>query len=347
LTRTILSICITTRNRVSFLIETLSALLSQAPTNVEIVVLDAASDDGTQPATEALAAESPSLSYYRREVNNGIDRDYACAATLARGDYIWFMSDDDLPVAGAVEKILQACRKGYDLIVANAEDWNKDFSDRIGGPRLPAREDREYDGNRFVELFEAVGHFLSFIPGVVVRKEVWSSREQAPYLGSFFAHIGVLFQAPFQRSTLVIAEPLIRIRNGNVSWTGRSFEIWMIRWPSLIMSLEAIPQASRRKVTHPEPWRIPAKLVEYRAMGAYSLEEYRKWIAPRKPPGSVRALAYVIAIIPGALVNFLCLGYFSLCARGRRIPLFHLRTSRFHIGKLFPGFRQVESKSKS
>lgn len=342
-----LSICITTRNRVSFLVETLSNLLGQATAEVEIVVLDAASGDGTPQAAEALAAGNPSLSYHRREINQGIDRDYASTADLARGDYIWFMSDDDLLAKSSVEKVLHACRKGYALIVVNAEDWNVDFSERLGGPRLPIREDREYDCDRFVELFENVGHFLSFIPGIVVRKEIWSSREKEPYFGSFFAHLGILFQAPLPSSALVIAEPLVRIRNGNVSWSGRSFEIWMVRWPSLITSLEALPESSRRKVSDPDPWRNPAKLIEYRAMGAYSLEEYGKWIAPRHPSVLVRALAIAVAITPGVLVNSLCLGYVVTLAKGKKIPLFNLRTSRFYIGKLLSRSRRAESVSSS
>ncbi len=311
------------------------------------MVLDAASSDRTPQVAGALAAVNPSLSYHRRETNQGIDRDYARAADLARGDYIWFMSDDDLLAQGSVEKVLHACRKGYALVVVNAEDWNADFSERLGGPRLSIREDREFHCDRFVELFENVGHFLSFIPGVVVKKDFWSSREKEPYFGSFFAHLGVLFQAPLPGSALVIAEPLVRIRNGNVSWSGRSFEIWMVRWPFLVTSLEALPESSRRKVSDPEPWRIPAKLVEYRAMGAYSLEEYRKWIAPRHPSALVRALAFAIAITPGTLVNSICLGYFFLFARGRKIPPFHLRTSRFHVGNLLPRSRRAESGSES
>lgn len=341
----ILSICITTRNRVSFLVETLSDLLGQATAEVEIVVLDAASGDGTRQAAEALAAGNASLSYQRRETNQGIDRDYASAADLARGNYVWFMSDDDLLAQGSVEKVLHACRKGYALIVVNAEDWNADFSEQLGGSRLPIQEDREFHCDRFVELFETVGHFLSFIPGVVVRKEIWSSREKEPYFGSFFAHLGVLFQAPLPGSALVIAEPLVHIRNGNVSWSGRSFEIWMVRWPSLVTSLEALPESSRRKVADPEPWRNTAKLIEYRAMGAYSLEEYRKWIAPRHPSALFRALAIAVAITPGALVNSLCLGYFLLFARGRKIPSYNLRTSRFYVGKLLSRSRRAESVS--
>lgn len=346
MSRTLLSICITTRNRVSFLVETLSDLLGQATGEVEIVVLDAASGDGTKQTAEAIAAANPSLSYQRRETNQGIDRDYASAADLARGDYVWFMSDDDLLAPGAVEKVLHACRKGYALIVVNAEDWNVDFSERLGGPRLPIRDDREFHRDRFVELFETVGHYLSFIPGVVVRKEIWSSREKEPYFGTFFAHLAVLFQAPLPGSALVISEPLVRIRNGNVSWSGRSFEIWMARWPSLITSLKALPESSRRKVSDPEPWRNPTKLIEYRAMGAYSLEEYRKWIAPRHPSVLVRAMAIAIAITPGVLVNSLCLGYFFILAKGRKIPPFHLRTSRFYIGKLLSRSRRNGSGSE-
>ena len=342
-----LSICISTRNRASFLVETLSDLLGQATTEVEIVVLDAASGDETPQTAEALAAVNPSLSYHRRETNQGIDRDYASTADLARGEYIWFMSDDDLLAGASVEKVLNACRKGYALIVVNAEDWNMDFSERLGGPRLPIREDLEFGSDRFVDLFETVGHFLSFLPAIVVRKEIWSSREKEPYFGSFFAHLGVLFQAPLPGSALVMAEPLVRIRNGNVSWSGRSFEIWMVRWPSLVRSLDALPEFSRRKVSDPEPWRNPAKLIEYRAMGAYSLEEYRRWIAPRHPPLLVRALAIAVAITPGVLVNTLCLGYLVTLARGRRIPSFHLRTSRFYIGKLLSRQRHAEPERKS
>jgi len=342
-----LSICISTRNRVAFLVQTLANLLEQATTEVEIVVLDADSNDGTRQAAEALAAKNPSLSYQRRGTNQGIDRDYANAADMARGDYVWFMSDDDLPAVCAVEKVLRACRKGYSLIVVNAEDWNEDFSEKLGGPRLPLKENREFPGDRFVELFEYVGHFLSFIPGIVIRKEIWSSREKERYFGSFFAHLGVLFQAPLPGSALVIAEPLVHIRNGNVSWSGRSFEIWMARWPSLVTSLEALPESSRRKVSDPEPWKNIAKLVEYRAMGAYSLEEYRTWIAPRRPSALFRAVAIAVAVTPGALVNSLCLGYFMTFARGRKIPPFHLRSSRFYAGKLLSRSRRSESASLS
>ncbi len=343
----LLSICITTRNRASYLAETLSDLLKQATSEVEIVILDAASGDGTPQTAEALAAMNPSLSYHRRETNQGIDKDYASTADLARGEYVWFMSDDDLLANNSVEKVLHACRKGYALIVVNAEDWNMDFSERLGGPRLPIREDREFGCDQFVELFESVGHFLSFIPGIVVKKEIWSSREKEPYFGSFFAHLGILFQAPLPGSALVIAEPLVRIRNGNVSWSGRSFEIWMVRWPSLITSLEALPESSRRKVSDPEPWRNPAKLIEYRAMGAYSLEEYRNWIVPQHPPLLVRALAIAVAITPGVLVNTLCLGYLLTLPRGKIIPSFNLRTSRFYIGKLLSRSRLAESTSQS
>jgi abequosyltransferase len=256
-----LSICITTRNRVAFLVETLTNLLEQTNPEVEVVVLDAASDDGTRQQVESLFEGNPSLAYYYQESNRGIDRDYGRAAELGRGQYIWFMSDDDLLTAGAVGKVLEACRKGYSLIVANADDWNADLSERLGGPRLPFREDREYPPERLVQLFEDVGHFLSFIPGVVVKKEIWSSREKEPYIGSFFAHLGVLFQAHLPGPTFVLAEPLVRIRNGNISWSGRSFEIWMVRWPGLVSSLFSIPEESRFKVSHPEPWRNPLELI--------------------------------------------------------------------------------------
>jgi glycosyltransferase involved in cell wall biosynthesis len=50
-----LSFCITTRNRAQFIGATLESLLSQATDDVKIVVLDAASTDGTREVVEGFA----------------------------------------------------------------------------------------------------------------------------------------------------------------------------------------------------------------------------------------------------------------------------------------------------
>ncbi|MBE0603333.1 MAG: glycosyltransferase family 2 protein [Deltaproteobacteria bacterium] len=113
----LLSFCITTRNRESYIGATLENLVSQATDEVEIVVLDAASTDGTRETVEGFARRFPRLRYFRQETNEGVDRDYDRTVELAEAEYCWMMSDDDALAPGAVAEVLGHCREGFDLIV--------------------------------------------------------------------------------------------------------------------------------------------------------------------------------------------------------------------------------------
>lgn len=326
-----LSFCITTRNRAAFIGTTLESLISQATDEVEIVVLDAASTDGTPETVEKFTRRFPRLRYVRQDTNQGVDRDYDRTVELARGKYCWMMSDDDILTPGAVAEVLGHCRKGYDLIVVNAEDRDADLCEIIGARRLPFLEDKEYKPSKANRLFADVSNHLSFIPSVIIWRDLWLSRDRKPYFGSLFVHVGVIFQDRLPGDALVVARPLIAVRNANVSWASRSFEIWMFKWPSLIWSFPSFPDEVKASVCPREPWRGWKALLTHRAMGSYSLEEYRRWIAPQAAPVGRKAMAWIVAAAPGHLVNALALMYCLLFYGNNRIPRFNLSNSRFSI----------------
>jgi glycosyltransferase involved in cell wall biosynthesis len=328
-----LSICIATLNRAEFIGATLDAILEQASDQVEIVVVDGASTDNTEPVVRARAARFPGLHYVRLEAKGGVDQDFCRAVESARGEFCWLMADDDLVKPGGVAAVLAATRRGAGLIIVNAEVRNADLSQRIAARRLPFHEDRTYqpteEGRH--RLLAETGDYLSFIGGVVIRRSWWESRERAPYLGTEFVHVGVIFQSPLPGSALVLAEPWIVIRYGNAQWTSRYFQIWAFKWPGLIWSLPGFPDAVRRRVSQPEPWRRPGALLLYRARGVYSLAEYRKWIEPRPGSGWSRWMARAIARFPGRGANALAVLYAHL--RGHRPLLIDLKDSPYY----FPG----------
>lgn len=326
-----LSFCITTRNRAAFIGTTLESLISQATDEVEIVVLDAASTDGTPEAVEEFTRRFPRLRYVRQGTNQGVDRDYDRTVELARGKYCWMMSDDDILTPGAIAEVLGHCRENYDLIVVNAEDRDADLREVIGARRLPFIEDKVYKPSETTRLFADVTNHISFIPSVVIRRDLWLSRDRTPYFGSLFVHVGVIFQERLPGDALVVARPLIAVRNANVSWASRSFEIWMFKWPGLIWSLPGFPDEVKASVCPREPWRGWKALLTHRAMGAYSLEEYRRWIAPRTAPAGRKAMAWVVAAAPGHLVNALVLLYCIFFYGNNRIPRFNLSNSRFSL----------------
>jgi len=298
-----LSICMTTRNRAEFLRQSLGSILPQAEERVEVVIIDGASTDGTGEVGREFQAKHPRVRYIRMERNSGVDRDYDAAVEAARGEYCWFMSDDDLLKPGAVRTVLEETRKGYSVIVANAEDWNSDFTTLLKGRRLPLDRDRIYPPSERERFFVDTAHHLSFIPALVIRRDLWRSRDREKYFGSWFAHVGVVFQRPLPGDALVIADPLIRIRNANISWGSRVFEIWAIRWPRLIWSLDDFGDPLKERICPANPagnWRT---LLAYRAAGAYSRNEYRRFILPGAAGPASRLLFSLISVTPPSLIN--------------------------------------------
>jgi glycosyltransferase involved in cell wall biosynthesis len=326
-----LSFCITTLNRASFLKTTLENLLSQVTEEVEVVVLDAASTDDTSEIVGALSRRFPALRYYKQESNQGVDRDYDRTVELAKGEYCWMMSDDDILVTGAVSEVLGHCRKGYDLVVVNAEDRDAELRSVIGERRLPFNEDIIYQPADTERLFTDVAYHLSFIPSVVIKRSLWLSRKREPYYGSLFVHIGVIFQNRLHHGTVVLARPLVSVRNANVSWASRMFEIWIFKWPTLIWSFPDFPDFVKARVCPRDPWRKLKTLITHRAMGSYTRREYKRFIAPQTSSSWHKFVAWSVAIIPGHLVNTLCMVYCMVFYSRNRIPLFNLLNSRFSI----------------
>jgi glycosyltransferase involved in cell wall biosynthesis len=331
------SICISTRNRGAFIGETLESIVSQASDEVEIVVLDGASTDNTQEIVEAYRDRFPALRYFRRETNMGLDRDFTNAVDLARGDYCWLFTDDDLLKPGALRTVLEALKNEYSLVIANSEVWNADLSKLLEARRVPIRANRIYKSNENDLLLADTGQYLSFIGGIIIQRRLWSARDKASYFGSYFVHLGVVFQQPLPGDTLVIAEPLVAIRYGNASWLGRSFEIWMFKWPDLVWSFPHLPDSAKRRVCPREPWRPPWTLLRYRARKAYSKREYAELLKPRLTSFRARAVSKACAYFPGRIANLLAFVYLALVCRrrsSRLLTALDLENSPFCFWKL-------------
>ena len=118
----ILSICIPTFNRLSYLKEAIDALLPQiekaAPGQVEFLVSDNCSTDGT--ADYLAAIHLPCFRFWTNETNIGGDRNFLKCIREAKGDYVWLVGDDDLIAPGGVAGVLAALeREAPDLVVAD------------------------------------------------------------------------------------------------------------------------------------------------------------------------------------------------------------------------------------
>ncbi len=134
-------------------------------------------------------------------------------------------------------------------------------------------EDRVYPPSGFEMLFADTAGYLTFIGGVVIRRDLWLARERERYFGTEFVHCGVIFQAPLPGTALVISKPLISIRYGMAQWTARSFDIWMFKWPELVWSLPDISDNVKIRVTPRKPWRILKNLAYFPRHGSVFIQD--------------------------------------------------------------------------
>jgi abequosyltransferase len=327
-----LSICIATYNRGAFIGSTLESLVDQANEQVEIVVLDGGSTDNTEEVVRQYQQRLLRLRYFRQATKMGLDHDFAEAVRLAEGEYCWLFSDDDVFKPGAIQTVLDTIERQYALIIANAEIRNVDLSKVLESRRLPFLADRTYKPGESDRLLADCGKYLSFIGCVIIKNQVWNAREKEKYFGSYFVHVGVIFQSPLPQDVLVIADPLISIRYGNAMWFSKYFEIWMFKWPGVIWSLAGYPDSVKAQVCPKEPWRNVARLLIHRAKGAYSKSSYREWLEPRLASFWTRAASKAVAYFPGRIANFLGVVYYSVFSRnsGRLLVLVDMVNSPFY-----------------
>lgn len=352
------SICIPTLNRGAFIGETLESIVSQATDDVEIVIVDGGSTDNTKKIVSLYQQRFPRLRYIRSDAQGtsikykapsagGFDRDCDRAVELARGEYCWLFTDDDLLKPGAVRRVLNATKRSYGLVIANAEVRGLDLTRVLAEKMLHVDKDRTYKPTESQELFVDTANYLSFVGGVVIRRDLWLRREREKYFGTAFVHVGVIFQGPLPADTLVIAEPLVTIRYGNALYrnSSRFFTIWMFDWPGLLWSFPHFSESAKSRVIPREPWRGTMALLLWRAQGSYSRAEYAR-IKPCLTSARRRLIAKWVAVCPAHVLNVLALAYYSINGRRFRAERVDLRNSPFYFGRAlsrFLGARRTHS----
>lgn len=307
-----LSICIATYNRADYIGETLESIIPQVTDEVEIIIVDGASTDGTSAVVRSYAEACKQIRYIKLPFKGGADRDFCKAVELAKGEMCWLFADDDLLKPNAISTVLNEAKNGYSLIVVNAQVMNKDFSKILENKRLQINKNEIYLGSDIELLFRRAISYMSFIGCVVINRDLWLQREKKRYFGSDFIHVGVIFQAPLPAPILVVANPYITIRLGNAQWVPQSFEIWMFKWPNLLYSFKHISEQARQEYQQTQSWRRLKTIINFRAKGIYSLKEYLKWFTSKDSSLWWRLATLCIAMSPVCFTNLVLLSYLKI-----------------------------------
>jgi glycosyltransferase involved in cell wall biosynthesis len=92
----LISIGLPTFNRKLFLQKTVSMLLNQTYSNLELIISDNASIDGTDKLCKRLAQKDKRIRFFRQKSNVGMYKNFNFVLQKARGKYFLWTTDDDV-----------------------------------------------------------------------------------------------------------------------------------------------------------------------------------------------------------------------------------------------------------
>lgn len=218
------SICIPVYNFGAFIGETLDSILDQRglDRSIEILVVDGASTDNTEAVVKARSDKFDGLRYVKLPKRGGIDADMEASVALARGEYCWLFSGDDLMRRGALISVLRWIGQGHDVFICKHSNCDKKMRFLGEHPVFCT------DDVRVANLAEAKQRIMyladsattealfSFMSGLVIRREAWMSvGTQSEFMGSCWGHVARLLKVAETRLTVCFVGELWLDRRGD------------------------------------------------------------------------------------------------------------------------------------
>ncbi|MEO5572126.1 MAG: glycosyltransferase family 2 protein [Bacteroidia bacterium] len=130
----LVSICIPVFNGLKYLEQCLDSAVSQSYKNIEIIIVDDGSTDGSQKIIEQYALKDSRIKSIFNSKNSGLTENWNKCIELSSGEWIKFLFQDDYLSIDCVEKMLNAFEENIPLIVCKRTFILKD-----------AAEDKQHD----------------------------------------------------------------------------------------------------------------------------------------------------------------------------------------------------------
>ena len=121
----LLSVIIPTYNRVDVLKETFHMLMKERSNEIEFIVLDNASEDGTEEYIKSFVKTDSRIRYLKNHVNIGANRSIYRGYLESKSNWICFMPDDDLIEKGFLTELIRVIDKNQNCgVIINLNNQN-------------------------------------------------------------------------------------------------------------------------------------------------------------------------------------------------------------------------------
>ncbi len=187
----LVSIAIATYNGEKFLQEQLDSIINQTYENLEIIISDDCSTDGTIELIQQYKDQDKRITFYQNEKNLGFVKNFEKAISFCNGEYIALSDQDDIWKSNKIEVYLNQIEENI-LIYSNAividkdsnESGKKLFPDAIklckGKLNNVFLLDNIVSGNTMMFKKELVKYILPF-PSKITYHDFWISFVASTY----------------------------------------------------------------------------------------------------------------------------------------------------------------------
>lgn len=147
-----ISVIIPVWNNVSYIACCLDSILKQSYKDIEVIIIDDASTDGTSKVLQHYAAEDNRIVLYTNPYNEGPGACRNIGINKACGDYILFVDSDDFLTEGILEVLAQHLRNDYDILMFNGSAFRDEDRSIINTRYIPL-EGEYFEGGRIREKY--------------------------------------------------------------------------------------------------------------------------------------------------------------------------------------------------
>jgi glycosyltransferase involved in cell wall biosynthesis len=180
----LISICIPTYNADKTVMDTINSILNQTYKNLEIIIVDNASNDETLTIVNKFI--DPRIKIYKNCINIGAENSFSRCIELATGEYIAIFHADDIYLPDMIKKQVQAFQANSSVGAVFTMAYHiNDKGELIGEHKIPV----SLKGKRiyyFNEIFISIMENLNFLicPSAIVKSEIY--KKLSPFRGEKF-----------------------------------------------------------------------------------------------------------------------------------------------------------------
>jgi glycosyltransferase involved in cell wall biosynthesis len=247
-----LSIVVPTYNRANSLGLLLDSILFQleGDDDIEIIISDNKSTDHTREVVEDYQDKYPMIRYHCNEKNKGIDYNIYRAVKLAKAEYVYMISDDDVLLPEGLRLLFSLIRDypKSDFFYINGRGFSRRsglttyYSDPVISNVKTIEFSNKYD---FLEL---LGPQITFISAFLFRRSAWDRNLKGQsYIGTdiylSYELIHLLAQA---ENFVYMGKPIVGVHDHYTPGNYRVFYAFAYQWRRLLL-VEAVSAGYDKK----------------------------------------------------------------------------------------------------